>query len=593
MNAKPEERLTDRPRVRTALRWLAGATIAVIYLAIFVRMPLGVFYSPDSGGKYLQLIGYRWDGGLKYTVTYPGAVCDPQGLFQGHNAESELTTIYPYLNQQGKLQTGWPALFPLMTRPLYLTFGMIGLYILPLLAGLLVIALAGLLAERLRPGTGPAAAGGVGLASPLLFYSLCFWEHTLAIGFGLGAILLLVPPAISPGLRGRLIRRLGAAGLLVLASILRFEIIFFAAALAFAWAAVQPTRRRYLPVVLAVLLATATAIACILLAGHADWLAWAFSVNISKSAHRFIAALSAEFFLKLPATFVRMLLLTTSIELLPRAVLWAGTLGLACCLGSTVVRARWRIMILLAGVILLSLPAAWLDFADVRYRGFNSVLLPAPLALLALLPMSVSPPATTFRRVLAWAVPAFFVAFLPILPLAGIEDGGLEWGSRYTLLAVIVMIVLAVAGAADLRADHRSPVRVRKAVSILAIWLILLGVLSSARGVGELRTSRRELLAMQAALEQTGGPVVTDLWWMGASLAPFAARHEIYTLSPAHPMREWLAVVGPCRPLFTYAGFLPAADIWERDVPPGLQLERRGRREQGGLFITRYKLTPR
>ena len=61
-----------------------------------------------------------------------------------------------------------------------------GLYLLPVVCGWLIAVLSGALATWLAPGLGPAAILLVGLATPVWFYSVVFWEHTLATLFGLG-----------------------------------------------------------------------------------------------------------------------------------------------------------------------------------------------------------------------------------------------------------------------------------------------------------------------------------------------------------------------------------------------------------------------
>ncbi len=299
-------------------------------------------YSPDSGGKFLQLLGYRWESGLRPDIVYPGAVCDPKRYFYGeHAGREENTSLYPVQYAWGKVQAGWTPLFSLLTRPFYLIFGMAGLHFVPWLAGLAVIELAGLLAERLRSGSGLAAAGAVGLASPMLFYSLCYWEHPLAVGLGLGAILLLLAPADSPGLRIHPVRWLGAAGLLLLASVLRQEIIFFSAAIAVAHASVHPRRLRAVTVVFAVLLAVAAAIICIRRAAHANWLAWFFPTHISDAVHKMFRVQFTELMWRSPRNIIRMLLLPPDPRLL--TLLWTGMTGLALCLGSVLARAgAWR-----------------------------------------------------------------------------------------------------------------------------------------------------------------------------------------------------------------------------------------------------------
>ena len=44
-------------------------------------MPASVFWSVDEGGKYIQMIGWRMDGGLSYHIAYAGEHRAPEHAF--------------------------------------------------------------------------------------------------------------------------------------------------------------------------------------------------------------------------------------------------------------------------------------------------------------------------------------------------------------------------------------------------------------------------------------------------------------------------------------------------------------------------------
>ncbi len=589
------ERGARTPRTADGGIRLIGLGIVAFYLAVFALIPRGVFYSPDAGGKYFQMIGYRWDGGLQCDVIYPAVAVDPGRLFYGHHAENEhFTLVYPYRGRTGPTRTGWTPWFPLLTRPFHSWLGIEGLYVVPWLAGLVLIGLAGKLAERLQIGAGLPAAVVVALATPVIFYSMCFWEHTLALAFAVGAIGLLFSPPLAPsGFTTHPKRWIEAACLILASSVLRRENVLFWSALALAAGGLHPKRRRFAPIALAVTLLAAAACILALWHGQGNWMRW-ISPSVDTYAVRELRALvSADYWRAFPSKLCSMFFFKDYAKYLPPPVLFAGLAGLVVCVAGLVLRGPRRIVAVLAGAALVSAPAAVLAFTSARYRSLDSILLPAPLLMMALLPMASSSSMAQPRRLLGCAFCIFLSVVAVLLPTLNLTDGGLEWGLRYALAAIVLLNVLGVAAVADVSTDHGYSPRLRRATIAIAAWLAVLGMFSAGRGLGELQQTQRDLAKAQAILEERNEPVVTDIWWLGASLAPFASEHEIFIVSSRHPMSQWMELVATNRPQFVYAGYLPDLDSWETNKLPGLTLRRLERREAAGLFMTRYELTPR
>ncbi|MGD9781038.1 MAG: hypothetical protein AB7V14_02675 [Kiritimatiellia bacterium] len=548
------------------------------YLAAFSVLPRGVFYSPDAGGKYLQMLGYRWSNGLQCDLIYPGSDADPDFAFYGTHAEwAARAAIHPYRNETG-VHTGWTPWFSLLTQPFYRAFGMSGLYVVPWLSGLLLISLSGRLAERMQPGAGLPSAFVVALASPVLFYSLCYWEHTLAAAMALAALLPLAHLKSGPvhG-RRRFLCRVSGGALLLAACALRREMVFFLGAVLLAWGWVHSRRRRFLPVALAAL-AVAGAGGVLMLFSHPASLHWLVPSG-GNNVHWLSRLLNADHWRGFVPNAVRTILLYDFDTRLPWPVRWVALTGVAACGASVAAPMRWRRGMVLIGAVLASAATAWLAFTPERHRALNSLVLPAPLALWALLPSAGG--ASGIRRWLGWTVVFFVGALCVVVPAAVLEQshGGLEWGSRYALVAIVLANLLGMAAALETRSAPQVSKSMKRAVMLVAGWLILLGAASAFRGVLELRQTRRDLLALQQALERAEAPVVTDAWWLGASLAPFAANHEVFTLSAQHPFSEWLDRVGSRRPCFTFAGFhvpngvLSDGETWiRRDAPPAAGL---------------------
>jgi hypothetical protein len=74
-------------------------------------------------------------------------------------------------------------------------------------------------------------------------------------------------------------------------------------------------------------------------------------------------------------------------------------------------------------------------------------------------------------------------------------------------------------------------------------------------GIGELRVSKQDLAAYQAAAAATGRPVVTDLPWLPSALAPYYATHEVYVVDDGHDLGQWLDEAGGEVREFVFVGF--------------------------------------
>jgi len=154
-----------------------GLSIILIYgacLAFFI--PRDGFWAADTGCKFIQMEGLIQSGYRVFDIRWPGAAVDPDLAWA--------PIPYPFgIKIGGKLFLQYTPIFALLASVPYRLIGFAGLYVLPCLAGLLLLpAVYGIARETgSRPGAAPLAVLLTGLAGPLWFYSLSFWEHTLAV----------------------------------------------------------------------------------------------------------------------------------------------------------------------------------------------------------------------------------------------------------------------------------------------------------------------------------------------------------------------------------------------------------------------------
>lgn len=138
-------------------------------------MPKPAFWGLDNGIKYQGSRAFAETG--KIALTYDGVDFDAKGGFRPIAAPfSEM--------HNGKQIPTFPPLFMLIGGIFYLVMGRWGPFLLPLIGGWLTLLASWLLWQRQRGDRdGRFFLLIVGLGTPILFYSLELWEHSLTAGF--------------------------------------------------------------------------------------------------------------------------------------------------------------------------------------------------------------------------------------------------------------------------------------------------------------------------------------------------------------------------------------------------------------------------
>lgn len=406
---------------RTAL-----ATIVVIlagYGAAWLWLPQTGFWSGDSGCKYIQMEEIVRSGYRTYSVTWPGRDLDPELTF--------LPVREPFGRiVDGELFLQYSPVFAIASSPFWRSAGFAGLFLLPLLAGLLTLAAVWRLAALVTdsPAARPTAVLLAGFATPLLFYSLAWWEMmpgvclaTWAMAFGL--------EWVRDGRRRSIVAAAALAGLAIW---FRDELVVFAAGLA---AATTLFGRRSVPG-----LATFAATLVAAVAPLALFQAWALG---SPLGHHFgEVALDAARFLPDRVTVFENLLLgnhgqrwiSLAAGVAPVALFFAAP-RLGAGAHSWVVPVLAAVATLtglgmLAGHLGADNPVTWLLHA-------NGLFAVTPVLWLGLVRQDASPA----RRAL-WLVLLFYVAgYVIAAPVANSE--GIHWGCRFLLAAYPGLAVLA------------------------------------------------------------------------------------------------------------------------------------------------------
>ena len=202
---------------------LTLAAVACLYLSVFLWIGhYGAFWSEDAGVKYLQASSLADSNWTTASIEYPGKDVDPQLEF------NPLAGAHTRL-RNGQIHSIYPVFFPAISSLFLHAWGFPGLYVLPLLSTLLVVALSFFMAKLvLSEKAAFPVAVITACATPLLFYAFTFWEVNLAAAALVAGLLLSLRIGPSAGPKTFL------AGML-LGSVVFFRaelVLFFAAYMA-------------------------------------------------------------------------------------------------------------------------------------------------------------------------------------------------------------------------------------------------------------------------------------------------------------------------------------------------------------------------
>ncbi|MDR7400486.1 MAG: hypothetical protein QN144_14415 [Armatimonadota bacterium] len=404
-------------------RRLAGATlagVAVVYLlGAWLACPDLGFWSPDSSIRYVQVVSLLRQNYRDVAAVYPGAQLDPGARF--YAVSSGFATV-----RDGKVYLLYSPYFPALVAPLYWVLGRFGLVVLPLLSGLAVVSVTYLWLRRSGPGTGVLGAGLVGLGTPLVVYSVVFWDHAPVAALTTAAAWLLCR-----SVEDRTGSLLAAGVVLGVATWFRNEAYLFAAAAMAAWGAVAGLGR--LPrLVVGFLLGAG-------LAWALNWQLYGHPLGLKGLAG--IEAVrgrlgGAEGWLLRRVLAAYDLLISTERFVDAQAPVRVGTsagVATVLVLSALLFRAgacsRSVLSLLSAGAAVATV-TVWLLGTGSEVMG----LLPAVPAVALL---GLWKPETAWERVVGWTAGLYVLGVLVVS-----SEGGLQWGPRYLLPAVPLLMWL-------------------------------------------------------------------------------------------------------------------------------------------------------
>lgn len=193
--------------------------IAVIYLLMWIVLPKPSFWGIDNGFKYQGMKSFAKTGSIQ--IPYNGRDIDPAGKYR------PILKPFGVMNGDHQVPVFSPA-FMYVGGMFYFAFGKAGPWLLPLIGGWLTLFTAWLMWIRHKQESdGRLFLIILGLGSPLLFYSLTLWEHTLAMACVTFAISKICRNRDDTNAKRDVEVSIITAALLALAAMFRTESIFW------------------------------------------------------------------------------------------------------------------------------------------------------------------------------------------------------------------------------------------------------------------------------------------------------------------------------------------------------------------------------
>ncbi len=198
------------------------ALAALLFAAVILTTPAGVFWITDAGNKCIQAQSIALSRFTHVSIAYPAASVD-------RGFEFFPTDAGRFQRKNGSCYSIAPFYFPWISAYLLRLFGFGGLRIIPFVSGVTLLLLVPRIMKRLKLSCSiPAAILFTALGTPIFFYSVVFWEHTLAVLLSTAAIVLILG---KEELERRYAILLAAGALLGISTVFREEGYLLAAAI--------------------------------------------------------------------------------------------------------------------------------------------------------------------------------------------------------------------------------------------------------------------------------------------------------------------------------------------------------------------------
>ncbi len=500
--------------------------IAAVYVVTLSALEREGLWQIDNANKLLQLQAILLSGGEDFSLPWPGLSLDPSIEY------NPIPHLFSRV-EDGKLYSVFSPVFALVSSVPYSILGQTGLYVLPLVASLIMLLGIGRLAERMRDATGSAAPPAsrhvavllAGLCTPIWFYSVVFWEHTIATCLCVWSIC----SAVAYGERGTRAALATAAVLAALSVYFRDELYIFCLLIAVLVASFDRKRRwRH---GLGVLGLAAISLGPLWVF---QWHTIGHPLGFHLGAHLLTVAGGLDHLVTRPDLIFNLLLSSTPIPVLSIPIAVPFVVALLLRPGKVDAAPIWVLGASLLGAgAALSGYFVWDSPIGYMLHSSNSLFVAAPFMVLGLSrrwTWNEPEPVVDVRRCVWLVVTGFVLLYVLAAPEFG--SRGIHWGNRYLLLVYPLCTALAAGKIVATFADAR--VTRARARPLIVLGLIALSCAAQLYSV-HLLEQKKDLSHRlnEAIAERQEEIIVTTVRWASQALfANFYDKVFMYVDSP-------------------------------------------------------------
>lgn len=465
----------------------------MVYLVLWLVIPKQSFWGLDNGFKFQGARAFSKTATLD--VPYAGLSFDPKGSYR------PIVLPFGILHNNQQIPV-FSTLFMVSAGVLFWLFGSIGPLMLPLIGGWGCLISVWFLWVRNRGNhDGRAYLLVFGLGSPLLFYSLTLWEHSLS----------LIPIILAMALIGRRRQELDSVrmweslvtgALIALATALRTESVLWIPALIISW---RWTGRKLEHIFYMIF---GFGIVSVMFVVFNELLTDTFlPMHVLTNVDlRQISSITQIFISRLQNFYILMF------EGFEQNVF--SVLGIIPILLVTFWR-TWRIKPRYWWAVFAPLTAVWLiyianSFGQNNPIGYTSnsggLLWIAPFAVMGLMV------AHGEKRQFWWMIWSSSILFIMLVALASPKVHGVHWGPRFIFQVFPFLLILATATAQKWWKKY-PPVRP------VVILLLVLSIINQFYSAGILYQARQENANLNKWAFVSGKEAtVTDILWLNGDL---------------------------------------------------------------------------
>jgi hypothetical protein len=480
--ARDEGRPTGAARVAAAC-----VVLLLVYVVLSFALDVRGTLLADSGGKLATMRVMEERGTLDPDLGYWAAEDDPDGAL--------VPLHYSAPSGDGFVQASTlPMLYAAF--PLYDVGGTRAALLLPMTGGVLTALAARALTRRLAGG-GTAewtAFWAVGLATPVVIYSVSFWEHTLGLAAMLWAIVLAMDLVER---RGSASRALAAGALFGVAAAMRTEALVYVAVTGVAVLAALVAGRARIRRIVGSAMAALAGMLSVLVANHVLEVVTAGEGRRTGRTSQTAGEVAGEAAQRVKAAATSLFGVngfTVTLDWIVGALIAVLVVSMTACMCDAR-PARRRVGVGLLAIV-LALYAVRFG-ADFNY--VPGLFVAAPIAVAGLWGVVRLPSARLVAVIATVSIPALWASQY-------VDSQRFQWGYRFALTSGVLLAVVAVV----VLARHRTALVAVLGLSVLvtAYGLTFLAVRSSSIADGMRALVAREdpvLVSMERHLFREGG----------------------------------------------------------------------------------------